>query len=72
MTNEQFKAWRAHMGLTQMAAGNALGVSKVTIELYERGMRRDSDRRVEIPKSIELACAALALGITHYDGPQQA
>lgn len=40
------------------------------VQNYERGHRAGSDPRpVEIPRTVELACAALALGITSYDGP---
>ena len=48
-----------------------LGLSTGTIELYKRGTRRDDGRAVVIPKTVELACAALALGIRKYDGPQE-
>jgi hypothetical protein len=41
------------------------------MELYELGKRRDDDREVVIPKSVELACAALALGIRNYDRPSK-
>lgn len=69
MTPEQFKAWRKHMNLSQQEAADALGLSKGSVDLYERGRRREDERPVVIPKTVELACAALALGITHYDGP---
>lgn len=70
MTPEQFKAWRKRSYKSQGAAAEALGMSKGSIELYETGKRRDDGRAVEIPKTVELACAALALGIKRYDGPQ--
>lgn len=70
MTNDQFKAWRRHVGLTMVEAAKALGVSTGSIELYERGSRREDNRPVKIPKPVELACAAVALGILKYDGPQ--
>lgn len=68
MTPDQFKAWRGHMKFTQQAAADALGLSKITVEGYDKGRR--SEGRVEIPKTVELACAALALGVKSYDGPQ--
>lgn len=71
MTPEQFKAWRKHLRLTQAAAAEALGISPSSIVLYERGSRIDDGRPVEIPKTVELACAALALGVRSYEGPQQ-
>lgn len=70
MTPEQFKSWRKHMGWSQQEAADHLGVSKGSIQLYERGEREG--RPVEIPKTVELACAALALGIRDYAGPQAA
>lgn len=71
MTPAQFKAWRAHMGLSQSAAAAALGLSLGSIQLYERGTRRDDNRPVTVPKTVELACAAIALGIRSYGGPDQ-
>jgi hypothetical protein len=35
----------------------------VTVELYERGTRRDTDKLVAIPKTVELACSALNMEI---------
>lgn len=70
MTNAQFKAWRKHMGFTMAEAAKALGISPGSVELYERGARRDNSRPVVIPRPVELACAALALGIKGYEGPQ--
>lgn len=65
MTPEDFKAWRSVMGLSQAKAAEVLGVSKPTIENYERGTRREDDRPVVIPLAIALACAA----IYHKIGP---
>ncbi|WP_454917441.1 helix-turn-helix domain-containing protein [Xanthobacter sediminis] len=65
MDSEVFKTWRKVMGLTQAQAAEALGVSKPTIENYERGIRRDNGAPVEIPLHIALACAA----IYHKFGP---
>ena len=69
MTPEQFKAWRKHLALSQAEAATALGLSRGSVELYERGRRREDERPVVIPKTVELACAALALGVSDYDGP---
>ena len=60
MSAEDFRAWRNVMGLTQGEAAEALGLSKSSIELYEKGERRDDGRPVVIPRTVELACAALA------------
>ena len=59
MTPDDFKAWRATMGYNQVQAAEALGLSKSSIELYEKGKRRDDGRAVEIPITVSLSCAAL-------------
>lgn len=62
MTAEDFRRWRRGMGFTQEAAADALDLGKSTIELYERGSRRDGDRRpVKIPLVVSLACKMLTL-----------
>lgn len=72
MTKEQFRAWRKAMKLTQTGAARALDLSRNTIELYERGTRRDNPNHVvPIPRTVELACAALMLGIHRYSGPDE-
>jgi transcriptional regulator with XRE-family HTH domain len=70
MSPAEFRAWRKHMGWSQQEAADALDLGKSSVELYERGSRRDDNRPVVIPKTVELACAALALGIRSYSGPQ--
>ncbi|ESX19121.1 helix-turn-helix transcriptional regulator [Mesorhizobium sp. LSJC264A00] len=52
MTPEQFKAWRKDLGLSQEAAAAVLGVSRGSIENYERGSRREDQRPVEIPTNV--------------------
>lgn len=72
MTKEQFRLWRKAMGLTQTGAASVLGLNRNTIELYERGTRRDDPNHVvSIPRTVELACAALWLGIRRYSGPDE-
>ncbi|MGV6875912.1 helix-turn-helix domain-containing protein [Pseudochelatococcus sp. B33] len=61
MTPDDFKGWRKTMGYSQAQAAGALGVSKPTIENYERGTRREDDRPVVIPHTVALACTALYL-----------
>lgn len=70
MTPDQFRSWREHMGYSRREAAEVLGISAGSIELYELGHRRDDDRPVVVPKPVELACAAIALGIKSYDGPK--
>ena len=69
MTKDEFKAWRSHMKWSRREAAEALGISAGSIELYELGRRRDNDNPMPVPKAVELACAALALGIRQYSGP---
>jgi transcriptional regulator with XRE-family HTH domain len=56
----EFRLWRDELGLSQQAAADVLGMSKGSIELYERGSRRDDNRQVVIPTTVELACKYLA------------
>jgi transcriptional regulator with XRE-family HTH domain len=66
MTPHQFKAWRKAMGLKQKEAAEQLGLKKRVIQYYEHGHR--DGKKVAVPKSVELACYALSLGIASYDG----
>lgn len=69
MTPEQFAAWRRAMYPTPHAAATALGMNHEMVAAYERGCWRNrKDRPYPIPRVVELACAALAQGITEYDG----
>lgn len=52
MTPEEFKAWRLQCDFSQTEAAEALGVSRGSIENYERGTRREDARPVEIPGSV--------------------
>lgn len=66
MSPEQFKEWRKRMAFNQTEAATALGISKSSIELYERGSRRDDNREVIIPRTVALACSAVLAGLTPY------
>lgn len=66
MTPEQFRAWRKTLGLKQKDAAEKLGLKKRMIQYYEKGDR--DGRRVDIPKSVRLACYALSIGIADFDG----
>lgn len=61
MDSEQFKAFREAQKLTQTELANALGISRESVTKYERGVN-------PVPKPVELACAALKLGVESYDG----
>lgn len=65
MEKEGFAAWRRWMGWSQDQAGKHLGLSKRTVQLYEKG-------RQPVPKTVELACEALTRGIREYAGPASA
>src|ERR1700686_1794631 len=60
MTSAEFRSWRERLGLSQQAAADVLGISKGSIELYERGSRRDDNRPVDIPTTAALSCRYLA------------
>ena len=66
MDSERFRAWRRALGLRQKEAADRLGLKKRMIQYYEKGDR--DGKRVEIPRTVELACFALALGVETYDG----
>ena len=66
MTPHQFKAWRKAMGLKQKEAADKLGLKKRVIQYYEHGHR--DGKKVEVPKSVELACYALSVGVEEFDG----
>ena len=53
MTGPEMTDWRKLMGLGRLAAARALGVAPATIKRYEDGL-------TQIPRSIALACTALA------------
>jgi hypothetical protein len=54
------------MGLRQKEAADRLGLKKRVIQYYERGHR--DGKKVDVPKSVELACYALSRGVEEYDG----
>ncbi len=66
MTPDAFRDWRKSMGLKQKDAADLLGLKKRVIQYYEQGKR--DGKAVEIPRTVELACWALAQGTAGYDG----
>ncbi|MEM7255682.1 MAG: helix-turn-helix transcriptional regulator [Pseudomonadota bacterium] len=67
MTSRGFKRWRKKLGLSQKEAADALGLKRRIVQYYEQG-ERDGEK-VEIPKTVRLACYAIAQGTTDYHGP---
>ena len=67
MTPIAFKRWRKSLGLSQKKAAEALGLKRRVVQYYEKGER--DGQPVSIPKTVRLACCALALGCDDYDGP---
>lgn len=63
MTPDEFKQIRQSLGHTQEQLATALGLSRGTIENYERGQRREDGRAVEIPKSVQMALHFLSLQV---------
>ncbi len=69
MDEKEFKRWRKSLGMSQKDAAKALGLNPRIIQYYEKG-ERDGEK-VKVPRSIRLACYALAQGITDYNGPSE-
>lgn len=63
MTGAELKAFRKMVGLSQSQMATMLGYGKRAYQMMERDM-------VEIRHGVGLACAAFALGIRDYNGPQ--
>lgn len=61
MTPDDFKAWRLALGFSQQEAADRLGISRGSVENYERGHRREDRRPVEIPLTVDRSCQVVAL-----------
>lgn len=57
MTAADLRAWQQAMGYTQQQAADALGVSWATYKRYLTG---------EVPRTVALACAALAAKLDEW------
>jgi len=68
MKGHEFKRWRKSLDLSQKEAADALGLKRRVVQYYEKG-KRDGDT-VKIPRSVRLACYAIAVGIMDYHGPE--
>ncbi len=69
MESSDFKKWRKTLGLSQKDAAQLLGLKRRMIQYYEKG-ERDGDK-VKIPRSVRLACFAIAQGVEDYNGPNR-
>lgn len=69
MEPNDFKKWRKSLKLSQKDAAHSLGLKRRMIQYYEKG-ERDGDK-VEIPRSVRLACFALMEGVEDYHGPNR-
>ncbi|WP_211369155.1 helix-turn-helix domain-containing protein [Roseospira navarrensis] len=70
MKPKDFKHWRKGiMRMSQKEAAEALGLKRRMVQYYEKG-ERDGDS-IDIPKTVRLACFALAQGVTDYHGPDE-
>lgn len=68
MTPKDFRRWRKALKLSQKDAAEALGLKRRVVQYYEKG-ERDGEA-IDIPKTVRLACFALAQGVTDYQGPK--
>ena len=66
MTPKQFRAWRKANNWKQKELAERLGLKRRMIQYYERGDR--DGKAVEIPKTVRLACYAVACGVEEFDG----
>lgn len=69
-TPAALKRWRKSLNLSQKEAAHALGLKRRILQYYEKGERNGGP--VEIPKTVRLACHALAQGRDDYAGPAEA
>jgi len=67
MKPSDFKRWRKDLGLSQKDAADLLGLKRRMVQYYEKGQR--DGFKVAIPKTVRLACYALADGVIDYAGP---
>ena len=67
MEASDFRKWRKSMKMSQKDAATALGLKRRMIQYYEKGEREGE--KVTIPRSVRLACFAIAEGVEDYNGP---
>ena len=69
MKGHDFKRWRKSLEMSQKEAADALGLKRRVVQYYEKG-ERDGDP-VKIPRTVRLACYAITVGQTDYQGPDR-
>lgn len=69
MTADDLRAWQAHMGYTYDTAAAALGVSRSSYADWVAGRSRTTGKPIKISRLVELACAALAAGLSPWSPP---
>lgn len=67
MEPHDFRKWRRKMKLSQKEAALALGLKRRMVQYYEKG-ERDGEK-VEIPRTVRLACFSIEQGVGDYHGP---
>ncbi|MDJ0948066.1 MAG: helix-turn-helix transcriptional regulator [Alphaproteobacteria bacterium] len=70
MGPSDFRRWRKSLNWTQKQAAEALGLKRRVLQYYEKGER--DGKKVEVPKTVRLACYAISQGISDYSGPDPA
>jgi len=70
MSAKDFRRWRKTLNLSQKDAAHALGLKRRILQYYEKGERNGDP--VAIPKTVRLACYAIAAGCEDYPGPKEA
>lgn len=66
MTPADLAAWRVHMGMSQRAAAESLGVSLSTYQQWECGASFRDGTPLPPDLRTALACAALAAGLAPW------
>lgn len=69
MKGHDFKRWRKSLDLSQKEAAEALGLKRRVVQYYEKG-ERDGEA-VKIPRTVRLACYAIAMKVEDYHGPDK-
>jgi transcriptional regulator with XRE-family HTH domain len=70
MKGHDFKRWRKTLDLSQKDAADALGLKRRVVQYYEKG-ERGGGKPVKIPRTVRLACYAIATGVADYEGPDK-